>query len=217
MSRPAGAPASASAAAELAALRRPFRLGLLACVAGLVCVGGIVAAFGTPADRAAGVAERWLTAVSDSTRDGVAADAAARAEELGASLELARSAGLVGADTGGDAAFEDLRVGREGPAGDAVRVPFTYTPHEGEATGGHLYLVAADGGWRVAALQPQGDPGAHLAVVRTDLELALAPPGPVAIDRPTPAPIGFWVGALALGVVVTAGCAAAVRAATPRP
>ena len=56
---------------EAAALKKPFLIGLLATVIGVVIVGGVIAVFATNTDdRPEGVAERWLTAVGDTTRKG---------------------------------------------------------------------------------------------------------------------------------------------------
>ncbi|MBA2279687.1 MAG: hypothetical protein H0W25_00395 [Acidimicrobiia bacterium] len=210
---------------ELVALRRPFRLGVLACLAAIICLGGVVAAFGTPADRAAGVAERWLTAVSDSTREGLADDAAVRAEEAGASVRLAEQAGLIAPGATGEAksAFEDIRVGRETPAGsidgeEVVRVPFVVTPRDLEPVSAHVFLSRAPGGtWQVLGVQPPGEANVVLERVAVGSEIEVAGPGPVVVDRPARAPIALFVGALGVGVVITALCSVAIRAATPKP
>lgn len=182
---------------ELEALRRPFRLGVLACLAALICVGGIVAAFGSGADRAAGVAERWLVAVADSTRDGLAADAADRAEDLGP-LELGAALIPPQAAADGERAFTDLRVGRDiEPSPDRAVVPFELRPYEDEddAIRGAVELTRTEEGWRVGGVADLADfPG---------------------IERPERAPLGFWIGAFALGVLICIGCSVASKAATP--
>jgi len=182
--------------AEIDALRRPFRLGALACLAAIICLGGIIAAYGTPADRAAGIAERWLVAIGDSTRDRLLDDALDRAAEHG---DPALAADLIHPEAAedGEPAFTDLRVGRDvDPAPDFARIPYELTPYEGERTTGWLDLVDTDDGWQVVTVQID-EPGA---------------PG-LPIDRPERAPLGFWIGAFALGVVICAGCSWAVRSA----
>ena len=66
---------------ETDALKRPFLIGVLAVLAVFVVLGVLIAAFGSNADRGEGVAERWLNAVSDTTRKGVKDDARERALE----------------------------------------------------------------------------------------------------------------------------------------
>ena len=180
---------------ELAALQRPFRLGLLACVAGIVAIGGLVAAFGTPAHRAAGIAERWLVAVGDTTRDGIEEDAIERAVEHG-DPALAGALVPAAAAADGERAFEQVQVGRDtDPASDVAVVPFRLTPYEADDVTGTVTLQRTTDGWQVTALaQVDG----------------------VEVDRPERAPAGFWIGALAVGVLVALGCSAAVRAATPK-
>jgi hypothetical protein len=209
---------------ELVALRRPFLLGVLAVVAVIVCLGGLIAAFGSNADRPAGIAERWLNAVSDSTRRGLAADADVRARELGAGPDLASRAGLVPAAAAAEAeaAFEDVRVGRAVPAGtlgaeEVVRVPFTVTPHDGERVTAQVFLARSErDGWHVVAVQPPGADHAVLEAVVVGTSLELAGTTGEVVGRPDHAPAGFFVGALALGVLIAAGCSAAIRAATPK-
>lgn len=188
-----------AATSGLDALRRPFRLGIVACFAAIVCVGGIVAAYGTPADRAAGVAERWLVAVGDTTRDGLTDDAVDRALEYG---DPALAAALIPALAVEDdeRAFTDLRVGRDvDPAPDLARIPYELTPYEGDLTTGWVDLVDGEDGWTVVAVQVD----APEALVQFDVE------------RPARAAWGFWVGALLLGTVICAGCTYAVWRAGP--
>ena len=75
-----------------------------------------------------------------------------------------------------------------------------------------IYLgVVDDGeGWRVSGVQGTGPEGAFGCP--TDAECPGFP-----VERPERAAIGWFVGALALGVLIMLGCIAAVRAATPKP
>jgi hypothetical protein len=209
---------------ELLALRRPFAIGAGCVVLAVVAIGVVVGLFGTGADRPAGVAERWLVAVGDTTREGIEDDGRERALELGASPELAERAGVPfdAARLDGERAFESVRVGRAERSGsvgdDAVeREAFEVTPYESEPFAGHAYLLDGDDGWEVMAIAREGQPGAVLEVVTSGIDLGPVPPGAVVVERPERAPIGWFVGALLLGGLITLGCVAAVRAATPKP
>lgn len=182
---------------ELEALRRPFQMGMLACVAVLVCIGGIIAAFGTGADRPAGIAERWLVAVGDTTRDGIAGDARDRADHYGG-VALGEPLVQASALDDGKAAFVALRVGRDlDPAADRAVIGFEVEPaNESEPIGGRIELARVDGEWLVTAVT-RGDPGP--------------------LDRPERAPAAAWFVGIALGCVIAVGCSVATRAASPRP
>ncbi|MGH9246056.1 MAG: hypothetical protein ACRD29_17410 [Acidimicrobiales bacterium] len=190
------APADARQA-ELAALRRPFRLGVAAAIAGIVFVGGIVAAFGANEDRAPGAAERWLVAVSDSTREGLRDDARDRAAELGG-LEPGVSLVSPAAAEDGERSLEDLRVGRDtDPAPDTAAVPFEAHPYEADdPVAGVVRLARDDGeGWRVLAIEPRDE---------------------VEIQRPARPGWPVWVGTIGLGALIAAGCSLATRASMQR-
>ena len=167
---------------EMTALRRSFRLGGLAVVAAIVAIGGIIAAFGTPADRPAGVAERWLVALSDTTRDGLEDDAIERMEELTIPLEGGSARFLEpdavgldslfvafptladdrGAAADGEGRFETVQVGRADTLDDLVRdghalVPVQVTPYEADdPVDGYVQLQDTDDGWRVGAAVARG-------------------------------------------------------------
>ena len=199
---------SATSATDLAddrALLRPFRLGLLAVAIAFVLIGAVVAAFGSGANRAEGVAERWLTDVGDTRRDGVRDRAREEAEAIGP-VELAREL-LPSGDTDGRSAFVDLEVGKARRDGDVARVPFRLHQRidgsAGPAVDGTIVLQEtdedADGeGWRIVEVAPPidgrtvpsegGDPAAE-------------------------APAALFVGAVAVGVVLAVLASLAVRAA----
>lgn len=193
---------------ELAALRRPFALGAAACLAAIVCLGGIIAAFGqTDVDRPAGVAERWLTAASDLTREGVDADALERLSELSDGfapdpIALFPSAAAV-ATAEGRALFETIQVGRalDGSTGP-VEIPALVTPRDAEDTVALLVLVV-----------PRDDTWAVTDLARCDVD-APCPAG-FPLERTERAPLGWWLGALLAGLAIAAGCTAAIGAATP--
>lgn len=233
---------------ELRSLRRSFRIGLVAVAAALVAIGGVVAAFGSSADRPAGIAERWLVAFADTTRDGLEDDAVARMEDHqapavdGDPVTLERWVEVLPDELGGDhgaaadgkARFETVRVGRalqhvggievRGVTAllggrDAVAVPVEVTPYESDPVDGYVLMVE----------DPEGAEGWKVAAAGTTSlleELGVVAPGTLCpagrcpgfpIERPERAPLGFWLGTLALGVLIAAGCSLAARAATPKP
>lgn len=216
-----------SADPELDALRRPFRIGVLAVLAVIVAIGGVVAAFGTPADRPAGIAERWLVALSDTTRDGVRDDARDRMIELMSPDAYVASGtdpdplavfpsfrGDTRAADDGKARFSTIRVGRA--FDDMVDEGLTMVPVEvtaydtDDVVDGYVLMQDTDDGWKVLVFVPPDameDLGAFEELCPGDR----CPGFP--IERPERAPIGFWIGAAALGVLITFGCSAAVRAA----
>jgi hypothetical protein len=231
---------SAGRDTEMDSLRRSFRLGAIAVVAAIVAIGGIIAAFGTPADRPAGVAERWLVALSDTTRDGLADDALERMDELQAPsageaadiVEVLTSRDGVaffffvpalqddgGAAEDGEARFDTVQVGRamslDGVLRDGTEVvPAQVTPYEADdPIDAYVVMQDGDDGWAVA--------GFVIAEALTDVaalaESICTPDCPgFPVERPERAAIGFWFGALLLGALITLGCSAAIRAATPK-
>lgn len=208
------APSSPSREDELAALRRPFLIGVVLVLLVVALLGAVIAAFGSNADRPAGIAERWLVAVGDTTRAGVEADARHRIDELStADLDPAlvgRLAELSPTAVDEDkSAFESVRVGPplEGTTDTAV-VPARLTPRDGDPVQLYLALVDDGEGWRVLGIQAGGPDG--IVGCPTDDTCPGFP-----LERPERAPIGWFAGALALGVLITVGCVAAVRAATP--
>jgi hypothetical protein len=183
------------------AFLRPFRLGVAAVACLFLAIGGLLAAFGTGANRPEGVAERWLVDVGDTMRKGVGDEAREDAEEVGP-LSLAEHL-LPEEDTGGRAGFVDLEVGKAVDGDDGTRVPFRLHQRiDGDAgppVDGTLVLQRdADDAWRVTAVE---GPTHGLAV-------------PSEGGRPAAeAPIGLFAGALVVAVAITAGAALAVRAA----
>lgn len=182
----------------------PFRRGLLAVAIAFALLGGLIAAFGTGANRPEGVAERWLTDVGDTRRDGVADRARDEAEAIGP-VELAVDL-LPEQDTGGKSAFVDLEVGKATRDGDLARVPFRLHPREGDGTGdareGTVVLRELDEddgeGWEVVEVAPP-DPGQ-----------AVPSEGG---DPAAEAPIGLFLGGIAVAVVVAAVCSRIVHVA----
>jgi hypothetical protein len=201
---------------ELRALRRPFAIGIALIVLAVVALGVVIARFGSNADRPAGIAERWLVAVGDTTRDGVEDDARERIEELSVDADGVASADVLIRESGpaadeGERAFESVRVGPPLEEGDDTAVvPAAITPRDGDEAQLYLAMARVEGSWRVVGPQGTGPEGAIACPIDEDC------PG-FPIERPERAPIGWFVGALALGALITVGCVAAVRAATPKP
>ncbi len=188
--------AAAARDAELTSLNRPVRLGFLACLAGLICIGGLIAAFGVGSDRAAGAAERWLVALADSTREGLRDDAEDRLIDLGGG-DAGRFLVPPEAAEDEERAFEDLRVGRDtDPADDRAVVPYELRQYEvDDAVFGVVVLDRVDDDWRVVGVEERG---------------------PLTIQRPERPGLPVWLGTIALGILICIGCAAATRAATPK-
>lgn len=205
--------------AELAALRRPFLLGAVACFAAVLCLGGLLAAFGQTDDRPAGVAERWFTAAGDLTRDGVAADAAARLAELTAPgvaidpLALFPDAAAAATEQG-RALFETIQVGPAAAHGedpDQEVLAAVVTPRDEEPVALRVQLQPADESWQVVAVT------SPFTVAELDAGACGAACPWYPLGRPARAPLGYWLGTLLFGALIVAGCTAAVRAATPKP
>ena len=185
---------------EAAALKKPFLIGLLATVIGVVIVGGVVAVFATNTDdRPEGVAERWLTAVGDTTRKGVQGDALKRANAHG---DASLAAALIGtADYDGKSAFIQLEVGKARRTDGGAVVPFKVTdrvPSNAQPQSGLLVLSRHGDSWRVTGLGP---PDGGLKVPSDGGDVA------------SKAPLGLYAMALVAGVGVAAGASALVRAA----
>lgn len=193
---------AASDVADDRALLRPFRLAVLGVAIAFVLIGGLLAAYGSGADRPEGVAERWLNDVGDTRRDGVKERASHDADEVG-SLSLA-AAILPKGPTDGRAAFIDLEVGKASGDDATTRVP--YRLHQrvdgkaGPAIYGTVRMSQHDGHWQIRALEP--------AVAGIEVPSEGGPPA-------AEAPVGLYVGAIAVAALVTALCVVLVNAADP--
>ena len=177
-------------AAALSALKRQFAVAIVAALAVMVALGGVIALANHGHHRPEGAAERWLTAIGDTTRKGVKADARDRADKLGG---VALGASLLPTeDTKGKAAFPDLEVGKAALAGDQARVP--YRLHQRAQHGknpvkaGTIVLARSGEGWKVTALDARR-PG----------EKVPSDGGP----PPSSAGLGLWLGAIGVGALVT--------------
>jgi hypothetical protein len=186
---------------------RTFVAGLLACLALMLAFGGVIALLNAGNNRPEGVAEDWLTAIGDTTREGVEADATRRADAIGAP-ELARRilhpyAEQIDRKSG----FEALEVGKASESGPGdVQVAFRVDARRpGDKTveiEGVLTLDKVGDEWKVTALD---------AVPPQSLGLPELPSdgGPL----PSSAPVGLWVGALVGAAVVGLIGSALVNAA----
>jgi hypothetical protein len=183
-------------------LIRPFRLAVLGVAIVFVLIGGVLAAYGTGADRPEGVAERWLNDVGDTRRDGVKDRARDDADEVGP-VSLAATI-LPEGSTDGRAAFIDLEVGKAVDTDGTTRVPFRLHQRVDGSAGppifGAVRMVQRAGRWSITAVEPR----------RSGLEVP-SDGGPPAAE----APIGLYLGALLVAALVTAFCVLLVKAADP--
>jgi hypothetical protein len=187
-------------------LRQGFVKGMVGVLAVFIAVAGIVHLANDGRHRPEGVAEDWLASVGDTTRKGVRAESARRAEEVGP-VSLAASLLAAAGDTDGKRAFTDLEVGKARSVGGVSRVPYhLHLFDQDEARDGVVVLVrarrgsGAGAGWRVTGLAG-----------REAGEQVPSEGGP----PPSSAPGVLWVGALVAGVAITALASLAVRSASP--
>ena len=183
---------------ETAALKRPFLVGVLACAILFVLIGGVIALAATNTDdRPEGVAERWLTAVGDLTRDGVHADALERVTAHGDVAFAPQFIGGVHAD--GKSAFTALEVGKARRDGVGALVPAQYVARGSDDKHDVLMVLAPDkDSWRVVEVRPQ------------DPTLKVPSDGG---DPAAKAPLGLYAVGLLVGVGVAAGASYLVRLA----
>jgi hypothetical protein len=187
--------------AEIDALKRPFRLGVLAVAIGFVLVGGLIAAFGSGQDRPEGAAERWLTHVSDMTRKGVGEDSRKEVAKGGDPL-LADF--LIGANADKDdkSTFTAIEVGQARRT-DATRVEVPVLL---------AYRSDADSFEGVVVLQKQAEDWKVVEVKTLDPTLRVPSEGGNPVAN---ASLGLYVGAAVFGLLITAGLSAVVQRAGP--
>ena len=149
---------------EQTALRRAFAKGLVACLGVVVALGFVIHALNEGNHRPEGIAERWLTAVSDTGRKGVRADATTRATKIGP-LSIALPLRPTDPDNR-HGLFSDLEVGRAAHVAGGVRVPFRLHQYVRHGKGppveagrrpspertGSIVLRRAGDSWEVVAL-----------------------------------------------------------------
>ena len=186
-------------------LLKPFRLGLLAVGIVFVLLGGLLGAYGSNAHRPEGIAERWLTDVGDTRRDGVKDRARDAAEEIG---PVALAADLLPAEgtTDGRTAFIDLEVGQASADGadGSTRVPFRLHQRidgkAGDPIYGTVVMDKQDDQWTINTLEP--------AVAGID----------VPSEGGDPAAKASWslfAGAIGVALLLAAACSGLVHAAGP--
>jgi|GEM_PF-2608577 len=141
--------------------------------------------------RPAGLAERWLSAVSDVGRKGFGTDPRARAERIG---PVATAATVLPAHPVPDEGrFSAIEVGQARLSGDGARVP--YRVHQ-RAVGskrvftGVVLMARTGGGWRVTGLAEA-----------TGGEKVPSEGGPPV----TRAPLAAWLGAAGLSAFLAVG------------
>jgi hypothetical protein len=162
---------------------------VLACLAVLV-IGGCA----RDEPRAAGITERWLTAVGDQGRDNLRSKSVRRASEYGDQAVVTK---VVPTNAENDErTFSDFEVGKAIESGGTARVPFRLTARlEGgdtEEREGTAVLARDGQGWRVVDVTGRA-PG----------ERAPSEGG----ERPSSASAGQWIAAAILGVVVAVASA----------
>jgi hypothetical protein len=184
---------------EANALRKPFLIGVLYVVIVTVILGGLISVFGSTDDRPEGIAERWLTAVGDTTRKGVHDDAVKRVTEHG---DVALGEPLLeGVKAEGKSAFTTLEVGKARREGDSALVPIELVGRgydDGVSRRQLLVLHRSGDAWRVVEVRA------------ADPTLRVPSDGG---DVAAKAPVGLYVVGLLIGVGVAAAASALVRAA----
>ena len=193
-----------------------FVKGLVACAALMLAFGGIIAILNDGNNRPEGVAEDWLTAISDTTREGVEADATRRADAIGPpefarnllypyAEEIDRKGGFVDLEVGKAVAVEARVLGAL-PAGEQVRVPFRVTarrPNDKTVErNGVITLDMVEDEWLITAVQVVDPQKLGLPELPSDG----GPP-------PSSAPVTLWLGALVGAALIGVVSSALVRAA----
>lgn len=196
---------------------KSFTVGLVVCLVLMMVFGGALFLLNNGHSRPEGVAEDWLTAIGDTTREGVEADATNRADKIGAP-ELAIQIlephpELIERKAG----FDDLEVGKavrvDAASPDNVRVAFRVharRPHDEKVEiNGVLTLKRTGKAWMVTALDVVDPKSAGVPVLPSDG----GPP-------PSSAPASLWLGALlgaALIGLVTTALVKAAGGGAPEP
>lgn len=188
---------------------RTFSVGMAIVAVLFVALFAGIQAANRGTHRPEGIAERWLAAISDTTRKGVRDDAVRRAGKEGPET-VGEPLTSADARKDGKRSFRDLEVGKATVAGAAARVPFLL--HQYASSGpspqrtGAVLLQRSRDSWRIVALGPRQ------AGERVPSEGG---------DPPSQAPASYWVVAFLIGIGVTAVASGLInlagRAARPRP
>jgi hypothetical protein len=185
-----------------AGLRRGFAIAVVSAFIGMVLLGVLLSALNAGHHRPEGAAERWLSAISDSGRDGVRDDAVKRASKIGP-VSIAEPILPDESDRDGEhRLFADLEVGRATHDGARARVPFLVhlrdVEGEDERTGTLVLAEQADDTWRIASLS-----------TRRAGEKVPSEGG----SPPSSAGVGLWVLGAGVAVALAALCSLLVRLA----
>jgi hypothetical protein len=182
---------------------RTFVTGLVVCGVVFVLIGVGIHQANAGHHRPEGAAERWLAAVSDTTRKGVRDDARKRAEEIGpVALAQPLLNGVKHEDKG---SIDDLEVGKATIVGTTAYVPYRlHVRNDSTARDGVIRLERAGDKWKVA-----GCCGADVAAGFT-----VAPVPSEGGPPPSSAASSLWVVAVLAGLGVTAGASLLVEWAT---
>lgn len=148
--------------------------------------------------RAAGITERWLTAVGDQGRDNLRSKSQRRASEYGDQALVTKVVPTNAEED--ERTFSDLEMGKSIETGDTARVPFRVTARlEGgdtEEREGTAVLARAGKSWRVTDV-----------VARAAGERVPSEGGP----RPASATAAQWIGTILLSLVVVVVCAMVIQ------
>lgn len=165
----------------------------------------VAAGCSTDRDRAAGITERWLQAVSDQGRDNLFTTAGDRAEEYGEPALIDDVLPRQSDRAEDERYFDDLEIGASEEEGDQARVPFRVTR---TLAGGDTDELAA-----TAVLLAEGD---SWRVVGVDERATGEEVPSEGGERPASATAEHWLVAIGLGVVVTLASVALIEL-QPRP
>ena len=183
---------------------RRFAEGLVACAALIMVLFGALWLLNRGHSRPEGVAENWLTAIGDTTRKGVEADATKRADKVGAPELAIHVLWPHPEDIDRKAGFDDIEVGKAKRShnGNSALVAFrVHALRPGDKTKeieGVIRLEQQDDnrGWGIMDLQVTDPVAAGVPALPSDG----GPP-------PSSAPFTLWIGALVgaavIGVVTT--------------
>ena len=166
---------------------------LLACTAVVV-----VAGCARDEPRAAGITERWLTAVGDQGRDNLRSKSERRASNYGDQALVPKVVPAKAEDD--ERTFSDLEMGKSIESGNTARVPFRVTARlEGGDTTereGTAVLARSGSSWRVVDVTGRA-PG----------ERVPSEGG----DRPSSATAGQWLGTIVIGLLLAVGSAVLIK------
>ena len=177
---------------------RSFVIGLVVCAVVFIAIGVVIRVANAGHHRPEGAAERWLAAVSDTTREGVRDDARERADKIGP-LSLAFPL-LTGVDHEDKGSFDDLEVGKATVAGQQAFVRYRlHVRNDSEPRSGIL------------TLQRDGDTWHVLACCGEDVEAQVSEVPSEGGPPPASAGSGLWLVAILAGVGVTAGASLLVE------